>query len=137
MGTNYYLIHKEDVCPHCGHKKEEPLHIGKSSYGWCFSLHVEPGEQDHPQNLREWERLFNNRDYYIEDEYGDELTVNEMMDKITKRSHPESTSQWSATDWSINGAMPGPNNLVRSRVDGRHCIGHGEGTWDYITGEFS
>ena len=135
MGTNYYLIHKEGTCPHCGHKKE-PLHIGKSSYGWCFSLHVEPSIDDYPQNLREWEALFNNPDYHIEDEYGDELTVNEMMDKITKRSHPHPNT-WDNYKLDLNSAEPGPNNLVRHKVDGRHCIGHGDGTWDYITGEFS
>ena len=136
MGTNYYLIHKDDHCPHCGHKKE-PLHIGKSSYGWCFSLHVEiEHEHDHPQNLREWEALFHNPAYHIEDEYGDELTVAEMLDKITNRSHPHPNT-WDDYKLADNCAEPGPNNLVRHKVDGRHCVGHGEGTWDYITGEFS
>ena len=37
----------------------------------------------------------------------------------------------------MNYAEPGPNGLVRAKINGVHCIGHGEGTWDYITGEFS
>ena len=135
MGTNYYLIHKDDYCPHCGHKKE-PLHIGKSSYGWCFSLHVEPDHEDFPHTLLDWQVLFSNKDCHIEDEYGDKLTVDEMMDEITKRSHPNPNS-WDDYRLEDNGAEPGPNNLVRHKVDGRHCIGHGDGTWDYITGEFS
>ena len=40
MGTNYYL-HKKPPCEACGHEPA-PLHIGKSSGGWCFSLHVIP-----------------------------------------------------------------------------------------------
>lgn len=38
---------------------------------------------------------------------------------------------------SLSRAEIGPNNLLRSRVDGVNCIGHGEGTWDLIAGEFS
>lgn len=36
-----------------------------------------------------------------------------------------------------NHAVMGPNNLCRSEIDGIHCIGHGDGTWDYHIGEFS
>ena len=35
-----------------------------------------------------------------------------------------------------NHAFLGPKNLLRARVDGRHCIGNGKGTWDLIAGEF-
>lgn len=38
MGTNYYL-HSQDPCEHCGRSYPE-LHIGKSSAGWVFALHV-------------------------------------------------------------------------------------------------
>jgi hypothetical protein len=36
-----------------------------------------------------------------------------------------------------NGAVMGPNNLFRSKIDNRFCIGYGEGTWDYVIGDFS
>lgn len=42
MGTNYYYY--QDVCPHCG-KPDKKLHIGKSSGGWYFSLHIIPEEK--------------------------------------------------------------------------------------------
>lgn len=35
-----------------------------------------------------------------------------------------------------NNAVPGPNNLLRHKID-QHCIGHGDGTYDYLVGEFS
>ena len=42
-------------------------------------------------------------------------------------------AQW----WVQNHhAIPGPNGLLRHRI-GEHCIGHGDGTWDLIRGEFS
>lgn len=50
MGTNYYLHTKPD-CECCG-RGFEPLHIGKSSGGWCFSLHVMP--EDNINTLDDW-----------------------------------------------------------------------------------
>lgn len=29
------------------------------------------------------------------------------------------------------------DSLIRAKVDGAHCVGHGEGTYDYIVGDFS
>lgn len=37
----------------------------------------------------------------------------------------------------MNNAELGPNNLLRHKIDGQFCIGHGEGTWDYCIGDFS
>ncbi len=50
MGTNYYLHEKPD-CECCG-RPFEALHIGKSSSGWCFSLHVMP--EDMINTLDDW-----------------------------------------------------------------------------------
>lgn len=57
------------------------LHIGKSSMGWHFSLCIYPefGIND----LDDWERLFDK--YEIEDEYGDIISKDIMMDRITRR----------------------------------------------------
>lgn len=42
MGTNYYLHWPEKRCDHCGSvsSRRDPLHIGKSSAGWHFSLNT-------------------------------------------------------------------------------------------------
>ena len=50
MGTNYYLYQKPD-CECCG-RPFEPLHIGKSSAGWCFALHIMP--EDGISTLLDW-----------------------------------------------------------------------------------
>lgn len=110
MGTNYYLHEKPD-CECCG-RSFEPLHIGKSSYGWCFSLHVMPGIK----TLDDWRNRWSMPGSYIRNEYGDLVSVADMELIITGRR--------------------GPNGLLRHQIDG-HCVGHGEGTWDYISGEFS
>lgn len=113
MGTNYYL-HKEPACESCG-REHEPLHIGKSSLGWCFSLHVIP--EKGINTLEDWRELWKSGTAYILDEYDERVPIEEMEKIITQRSHPI--------------------GLYRHPLDGRHCLGHGDGTWDYIAGEFS
>lgn len=127
MGTNYYL--RTDPCPHCGRSDEE-LHIGKSSAGWCFSLHVMP--EDGIDGLEAWEQRW--KTGRIFNEYREEVAPEEMRRIITERSWPERPREESF--YRQNHAVPGPNGMVRHAV-GRHCLGHGEGTWDLITGEFS
>lgn len=128
MGTNYYL-HTEP-CEHCG-RTDPPLHIGKSSGSWCFALHVIP--ERGLNSLLDWELEWTKSDKRIRDEYDRPVTVKSMRDTICNRhggSKPPDDSFC-----AINEAQPGPNNLARHRI-GRWCSGHGEGTWDYCTGEF-
>jgi hypothetical protein len=142
MGTNYYLYEKQnEPCPTCGHCDEaEPLHIGKSSAGWCFSLHVIP--ERGINDLEDWEALWSRPGCVIKNEYGETLTPDEMKLCITERgriglasSVPYGYRSWHEF-YTSNQAKLGPNGLVR-HVVGRHCLKHGEGTWDCITGEFS
>jgi hypothetical protein len=138
MGTNYYL--HRNLCRHCG-RSNEPMHIGKSSAGWCFALHVIPelGINDLPDWQREWETGF------IKDEYGDALDATAMLRVITERRWRDE-SHWD-TEWWIgyrsevdfhvkNYSERGPNGLLRHQL-GRWCVGHGAGTWDLMPGEFS
>lgn len=135
MGTNYYAT--SQPCPHCG-RTDEPVHIGKSAAGWAFALHVIPDEG--LITLDAWVKYL--EDKVIADEYGNQLSLDEMLNKITKRSwRQRDDAPLGYVSWrdfyNQNHAEPGPNNLSRQRIDGRHCIGHGEGTWDYCQGEFS
>ena len=114
MGTNFFLHEKQpETCPHCGHAPNyEPLHIGKSSIGWCFSLHVIPAEGLH--TLDDWQARWSKPGSVIKDEYDYLMTLEAMLKRITERG----------------------GNLLRHTVDRTHCIGHGPGTYDYITGWF-
>lgn len=142
MGTNYYLL--LNPCPHCG-KADDRLHIGKSSVGWCFTLHVGyVSDKDYVSDLPDWEALFDRAGSAIEDEYGHPVTKGMMLSEIQDRECG-GDAEWDKPptppyrDWldvhRINYSEPGPNGLLRHRIS-RFCVGHGEGTWDLCEGEF-
>jgi len=108
MGTNFYL--KESKCKHCGREEDRGKHIGKSSAGWVFALHVYPDEGI--RDLDDWLRLFYEKE--IVDEYGKQLTASEMIHWIIDRN---------------------PNML--SAEGEYHGISKGFGNWDLHTGDFS
>jgi hypothetical protein len=129
MGMNYYASR---VCASCNH--DDRLHIGKSSRGWCFSLHVIP--ERGLNSLGDWETFLENG-WSIVDESDVPRSLYELMQTITERSfHREAdvTDEWMLR---LSHAECGPNGLVRFTIDGVHCIGHGEGTWDLVVGDFS
>ena len=112
MGTNFYL--NTECCEKCGRAAEQ-LHIGKSSAGWCFALHVIPDEGIN--DLADWEARWSQPGMQIVDEYGETISPDEMKARICER-------QWDG-------------GLSRHSIDGHHCIGHGAGTYDLLPGEFS
>lgn len=132
MGTNYYT--KLDG---------EELHIGKSSGGWCFSLHVIP-ELD-INDLPDWIDFLKLNKLEIKNEYGEIISLENMMSIITDRkwktdfTQPISGSNYYKS-WDEfherNYSEPGPNGLLRHKI-GYHCIKQGAGTWDCIIGVFS
>lgn len=133
MGTNYYL--RKDCCDKCG-KPEEEINIGKSSHGWCFALHV----TEEIKTMDDWLVLFDDEKNKIFDEYNREVSVDDMksiiLDREGCRLVPHSFYATIEYFYEKNNAEPGPNNLTRSKIGG-HCVGHGDGTYDLITGEFS
>jgi hypothetical protein len=131
MGTNFYMLTPETVCSCCG-RGEGRKHIGKSSAGWCFSLHVYPEEGI--RDLSDWEKLW--ATHNIEDEHGNVITVEQMLDCITERSSPRPL-EWSHKMLRDNFAVSSPHNLVRHQLRPDWCIGHGAGTWDLLIGDFS
>ena len=81
MGTNYDWRTK--VCQTCGHAAEEK-HIGKSSAGWCFALHVYPEEGI--LTLENWITKWTaDPQGVIRNEYEEVLSVEEMIEVITRR----------------------------------------------------
>ena len=137
MGTNFYIAIPET---------NELIHIGKSSAGWCFALHVIP--ERGINNLDDWLELF--KKGRIRNEYNEVVSSQKMTEIITSRAFYGDTD-WDNRVWNsypgqeeseeefhrINNSERGPNNLARSKIDNVRCIGHGEGTWDYIVGYFS
>ncbi len=105
MSTNYYA------------RSEYPLpcevHIGKSNMGWAFALHVIPELKI--DSLDVWKEIWARPGVSIFDEYGREVTPDEMLSTIVNRSHPRGLR----------------------RHSGDNLAGHGEGTWDLCTGDFS
>lgn len=128
MGTNYYL--RENCCDHCNRWDE--LHIGKSSFGWCFSLHIIPGKGI--LSLDDWVRRW--KGGQIWNEYGERIEESEMISIIKREGWkpPEGVAdqQWLRR----NGAQLHPDGWARAEI-GSHCSGWGDGPWDYILGDFS
>ena len=140
MGTNYYW-ESQPPCPTCA-RPYEGKHIGKSSAGWCFSLHVYP--DDNIKDLADWQRLW--QEGRIVNEYDEEISADRMYEIVANRSWKRDLSQpphpvHGCTTWNEflyrNHATFGPNGLLRHAIDGTYCIGNGNGTWDLIVGEFS
>lgn len=141
MGTNYYFMTLGKYCGECGRGDFQKYHIGKSSGGWCFGLHVIPKVgiktwndwKDFIKREKDNEEL---EDAYIVDEYGSHLELEDLEKVVEQRKWdkgPAKNYEW----LKRNQACRGPNGLVRHFIDGKFCIGHGEGTWDYLVGEFS
>lgn len=136
MGTNYFSVRRGieerddwwDL-----RETEEVLHIGKSSAGWCFSLHIIP--EMGINSLDDWIPVFIDPHRLIIDEYRDVIGLDKIMRVITCRGRADPNT-WSDEMYRINHAVPGPGNLVRHSIE-HGCVGHGPGTWDYIKGYFS
>lgn len=118
LGTNYYLKKKAKV------SEWTYLHIGKSLFGWCFSLKVNP--KLGLNSLEAWKNFMKGDDKIVVDEQGSEISKREMVRIITQRHHP------------MEGIPNGKRfiGLARHRVDGIKVISHGKGTWDLVTNEF-
>ena len=139
MGTNYYLY--QNVCPQCG-RGDESYHIGKSSGGWCFSVHVDPVEGIN--SLGDLQQKMWETGTLIKDEYGTAISAPEMLAIITERNgkKPESEREpLGYASWDefhrMNHSQREDNNLLRHQIDGGLCVGHGDGTWDLLKGDFS
>lgn len=78
MGTNYYTI--KNYCDCC--KRFDKDHIGKSSAGWTFSFQSAYNINDYDEwveNIKSAEKIV--------DEYGNELTVSEMIEIVESKKN--------------------------------------------------
>lgn len=137
---NYYSVLKSEL-PAPGstinfYYSKNTYHIGKSSYGWVFSLHVIPdiGITD----MASWIYYLTHPERSIVNESGVEISFDEMITIIKERRAARPPSNL-CIQYSPNAIM-GPNNLLRSKIDGNHVIRWGDGghgTWDCVIGEFT
>ena len=163
MGTNYYWLrpneaYEEHEISRLVQPKYEMVHIGRSSAGWCFKLHVYPNGYNglDINSWAQWKRLFKDLgdDLILVNEYYEKIDLDYLKTVVEDRS---SSQDWETFDKELregkykfyrdiknldeflrrNSAIKGPNNLMRSKIDNRHCIGHADGPWDYMVGEFS
>lgn len=147
MGTNYYSLSvdvfrnnlerwRDFLSPLDHPEATDVLHIGKSSFGWCFALRIYPrmGIRD----LGDWSPWLMSPERVIIDEYGDRVEFLKLYETITARSHPTRGPQQAPDpSWlASNRASAGPMGLARHTL-GYGCVGHGAGTWDLVEGYFS
>jgi hypothetical protein len=102
------------------------LHIGKSAADWCFMLRVYPGIQ----SLEDWQRAWSQPNVGIEDEYGNAVSVAEMLDTITDRY---------GSDQSVYArSVRGPRGLLRSAPsENTKYPEDPNATYDLISDDFS
>ena len=148
MGTNYYLhIKKPDqkvVTP----MSFNTYHIGKSSYGWAFSLHVD--EYEGVNSLQDLKNkiLEAGENATIQDEYGNIFTLDELLSVILDRSwgnYCASEEEFKTSkhmfpdDFLTSTRHKIYKSMRRHTIDGRFCVGWSseEETYDLIKGSFS
>lgn len=122
MGTNYYW-HPKPRCPTCN-RCDEPVHIGKSSMGWTFSLHVgqwvDLGDEEiRISGLDDWKRLFAVPGSFIEDEYKEVVSADEMLETITERKAREGHVLSRQSDYDHKHTVPGPGTYDLTECDFR------------------
>ena len=135
MSTNYYLHAWE--CPFCGRELKNPLHIGKASSGWYFRLRIYPNlTYVRLLSLEDWktflEKAVAKGRNKIKNQYGEEVSVNKLLEIITKR---QGNLNCTRTEKFLkeNNAEIGNYNLLKY-ISGHN--GHGD-CWTFFEKNFS
>lgn len=84
MGMNYYCVKKTPTC-------REPIHIGKSSFGWLFLFNDNEYWHTYPQ-VKKWLQenvVAETGEYVIIDEEDRIISYNELIDKIDTKQKDE------------------------------------------------
>jgi len=138
VGLNYYV--ELEKCPCCGHAKRR-LHLGKMSSGWVFALHVIPEEG--LGSLYDWDQFLDKTRAAIIDAGGRAVDWPTLRHQIKTRRwempwEPGADSRYKSEKefLQMNQAERGPRNLLRSKIDGIHCVGHDD-MCDLLVGDFS
>ena len=130
MGCNYYVqTRKPKTYSSCNHTEEEEMfHIGKSSYGWVFSLHV-------TDKIGTWDKMQEFiYDKQIVDEYDRPIGFLEFKEIVLGRARDEEKVELFG---SKDCFFDNETYLMRHVADGIHCVFNHHLTLDYIRGDFS
>lgn len=133
MGTNFYA--HVDPCGECGHAATV-VHIGKSSRGWVFSLHV---GGDAPEHLRGWTTFLKRKGVVIKDEYSRVVSLEDLLEIITKRAGRErgTTSSTSMGEGAFFDPYVGLWRVSPNGAWSNHRTPVMGKTYDLCRGEFS
>ena len=91
MGTNYYVVKN-------GPSVEEPIHIGKSSYGWLFLFQAQNERWHEPpvvwqtwSQVLDWLQSYtvDRADYVIMDEYDRVISLEDFIDLVESKQIDE------------------------------------------------
>ncbi len=103
------------------------LHIGKSSYGWHFSLCIYPFLGIN--NLDDWKNLFDK--FVIEDECGETVSKERMLSTILDRKGSTDRDKEYVEEFCRkNSCEPGLNNLFAHKSTGYTHYERSDGTYD-------
>ena len=87
MGTNYYVVPNRP-------STREPIHIGKSSYGWRFLFQQQVDEYHEPpivwntyDEVKDWLKKYtvDSTNYIIMDEYDTVVPYDELIELIEEK----------------------------------------------------
>lgn len=133
MDTNYYIKtgKKEKViCNYgCEHMIDEILHVGAHSNGWKFCLHIIP--EKNINGLNDWKPILQNGK--IEDEYGKEISYDDMLNTIVGEYKDKGLNQVVVHDAFYKTMLDLNDNLNYVNKD---KLGK-DGSYVLVEGEFS
>ena len=104
MGTNYYAVRNRPTT-------QEPIHIGKSSYGWkfCFQAHNETYEEppvvwNTYDQVYEWlyKHTVESEEFVIMDEYERIVSFNEFVAMVEKKQNENNPDDFTYSR-NVNG----------------------------------
>lgn len=111
MGTNYYghiSVHGEEI----------ELHIGKSSAGWKFLF----AQYDNLTTMREWFTWLDRPGVTVTDEYGDDIPVLTLKNRILAKQESHNYDMNNAT---VDAWSPDHDRSRYERLDAdgyRFCL---------------
>lgn len=125
MGTNFYLELPESTAKHF---ESNPIHIGKSSAGWVFTLNAKQTKATASVLvcLDTWEKWVPYLKMgVIVDEYGSKVTYEEFVFRVTEKNRTYCRWVASHPGTSLPSLKMG-RRVQRSNVIGRYSVSSGE-----------